>query len=300
MHLSPALRRALRPLVIGSQAVPVPVIAPLVILVLGFGLAPKVLLVALVCFFPVTINLYDGLRAADPDARRLLRSLAGDALAGAAAGRGAGRAAGRVHRPEGRRRRRRDRRRVRRVGRRRARPRPRAADRQRASSRPRARSPPRSCSSCWPSPSTAPARCSSGAWSTGPPHRTRRTMTDASPRPRCSSSAARPARRLRREGRARPRHGRRRRPGASALRLMLDYFPNADHAGHLRRAGEPAPTRRPGSTCEITPPPDPVGAAASCCRRARPTSRSPTSRSCCSRATRARTSSRSARSCRSR
>jgi len=75
MHLAPALRRALRPLVIGSQAVPVPVIAPLVILVLGFGLAPKVLLVALVCFFPITVNLADGLRAADPDARRLLRSL---------------------------------------------------------------------------------------------------------------------------------------------------------------------------------------------------------------------------------
>jgi len=75
MHLAPPLRRALRPLVIGSQAVPVPVIAPLVILVLGFGLAPKVLLVALVCFFPITINLADGLRAADPDARRLLRSL---------------------------------------------------------------------------------------------------------------------------------------------------------------------------------------------------------------------------------
>ena len=75
MHVSPAVRTALRPLVIGSQAVPVPVIAPLLILVLGFGLAPKVLLVALVCFFPVTINLYDGLRDADPDARRLLRSL---------------------------------------------------------------------------------------------------------------------------------------------------------------------------------------------------------------------------------
>ena len=75
MHLVPAVRRAVRPLVIGSQAVPVPVIAPLVILVLDFGLAPKVLLVALVCFFPVTINLADGLRTADPDARRLLRSL---------------------------------------------------------------------------------------------------------------------------------------------------------------------------------------------------------------------------------
>ena len=75
MHLSPAARRALRPLVIGSQAVPVPVIAPLVVFALGFGLAPKVLLVALVCFFPVAINLYDGLRDADPDARKLLRSL---------------------------------------------------------------------------------------------------------------------------------------------------------------------------------------------------------------------------------
>src|SRR5215211_6415481 len=75
MHLSPPVRRALRPLVIGSQAVPVPVIAPLFILVLGFGLAPKVLMVALVCFFPVTINLYDGLRDVDPDARKLLRSL---------------------------------------------------------------------------------------------------------------------------------------------------------------------------------------------------------------------------------
>jgi putative hydroxymethylpyrimidine transport system permease protein len=74
MHLSGAVRRALRPLVIGSQAVPIPVIAPLLILVLGFGLVPKVLLVALVCFFPVTINLYDGLRRVDPDARKLLRS----------------------------------------------------------------------------------------------------------------------------------------------------------------------------------------------------------------------------------
>jgi putative hydroxymethylpyrimidine transport system permease protein len=75
MHVSPRARRALRPLVIGSQAVPVPVIAPLIILVLGFGLAPKILLVALVCFFPVAINLYDGLRDTDADARKLLRSL---------------------------------------------------------------------------------------------------------------------------------------------------------------------------------------------------------------------------------
>ena len=75
MHLWAPVRRALGPLVIGSQAVPIPVIAPLFILVFGFGLAPKVLMVALICFFPIAINLYDGLRDVDPDARKLLATL---------------------------------------------------------------------------------------------------------------------------------------------------------------------------------------------------------------------------------
>jgi NitT/TauT family transport system permease protein/putative hydroxymethylpyrimidine transport system permease protein len=75
MHLWRPVERTLRPLVIGSQAVPMVVLAPLVVLVLGFGLAPKVLIVALVCFFPVTINVFDGLRDTDPDARKLLRAL---------------------------------------------------------------------------------------------------------------------------------------------------------------------------------------------------------------------------------
>lgn len=75
MHRWTVVRRAVLPLVVGSQAVPVPVIGALLLFVLGFGLAPKVFIVTLVCFFPVTINLYDGLRGADPDARKLLRSL---------------------------------------------------------------------------------------------------------------------------------------------------------------------------------------------------------------------------------
>ena len=75
MHLVPAVERALRPLVVGSQAVPFPVIAPLVVFMLGFGLAPKVLLVALICFFPIVVNVADGLRESDPDARRVLRAL---------------------------------------------------------------------------------------------------------------------------------------------------------------------------------------------------------------------------------
>ena len=75
MHLVPAVEDALRPLVVGSQAVPIPVLAPLVVLLLGFGLAPKILIVALVCFFPIVVNVADGLRDVDPDARRVLRSL---------------------------------------------------------------------------------------------------------------------------------------------------------------------------------------------------------------------------------
>ena len=75
MHLVPWIDQALRPLVVGSQAVPIPVLAPLIVFVLGFGLAPKILIVALICFFPIVVNVADGLRDVDPDARRVLRAL---------------------------------------------------------------------------------------------------------------------------------------------------------------------------------------------------------------------------------
>ena len=84
MHLVPSVDRALRPLVIGSQAVPIPVVAPLIVLMLGFGLAPKILIIALICFFPIVVNVADGLRESDPDARKLLRSLDATPLAAAA------------------------------------------------------------------------------------------------------------------------------------------------------------------------------------------------------------------------
>lgn len=75
MHLWAPVRRALHPLVVGSQAIPIVVIAAPLILILGFGLGPKIVVIALVCFFPVTINLFDGLRAAEPDQRKLMRAL---------------------------------------------------------------------------------------------------------------------------------------------------------------------------------------------------------------------------------
>ena len=69
------VRRALQPLLVASQTVPVVAIAPLLVLWFGFGLAPKVLIVVLVTFFPVTIALLDGFGAATGEATDLLRSI---------------------------------------------------------------------------------------------------------------------------------------------------------------------------------------------------------------------------------
>ena len=98
MHLVPAIDRALRPLVVGSQAVPIPVIAPLIVFVLGFGLAPKILIIALICFFPVVVNLVGRAARQRPGRAQAAALAARDALAAAALPRRAVGAAGRVHR----------------------------------------------------------------------------------------------------------------------------------------------------------------------------------------------------------
>jgi NitT/TauT family transport system permease protein/putative hydroxymethylpyrimidine transport system permease protein len=75
VHLSPLARRALYPLLVGSQAVPVPVIGVLLVFWWGFGLLPKLLVIALICFFPVVVTTVDGLSAVDPEQPKLLRTL---------------------------------------------------------------------------------------------------------------------------------------------------------------------------------------------------------------------------------
>lgn len=77
MHLSGVLRDAAYPLIVASQTVPVVVVAPILLVWLGYGIWPKVVVVALICFFPVTINVLDGLRSADPEAVKLMRTLDG-------------------------------------------------------------------------------------------------------------------------------------------------------------------------------------------------------------------------------
>ncbi len=70
----PLLERALYPLVVASQTVPLPVLAPLLIIFLGYGIVPKIVLVTLICFFPIVVNTVDGLRAIDHEAINLLRT----------------------------------------------------------------------------------------------------------------------------------------------------------------------------------------------------------------------------------
>ena len=74
IHLSPLVRRATYPLAVGSQAVPFPVIAPLLILWWGFGIFPKLVVITVICFFPVVVTTVDALAAVDPDQLKLLRS----------------------------------------------------------------------------------------------------------------------------------------------------------------------------------------------------------------------------------
>jgi len=75
LHLSGVLRRAVYPLLIGTQAIPIPTIAPLLVAWFGFGLFPKLVIVALVCFFPIVVTTLSGLRAVDPEQHKLMRTL---------------------------------------------------------------------------------------------------------------------------------------------------------------------------------------------------------------------------------
>ncbi len=75
MHLSDTVRDASYPLIVASQTVPIIVISPILLVWLGFGIGPKVVVVALICFFPITVNVLDGLRSAAPDAIKMMRSL---------------------------------------------------------------------------------------------------------------------------------------------------------------------------------------------------------------------------------
>lgn len=75
LDYSPVLRRAVYPLLVISQTVPILALAPLLIIWFGFGIAPKVIVVTLFCFFPIAINTSDGLTSTEPEMIDLFRSM---------------------------------------------------------------------------------------------------------------------------------------------------------------------------------------------------------------------------------
>ncbi len=72
---SKVVERALYPWLVASQMIPIVAVAPIFVIWTGFDLRPRVMVIALVAFFPIAVNMIDGLRAADPQLLRLMRTL---------------------------------------------------------------------------------------------------------------------------------------------------------------------------------------------------------------------------------
>lgn len=71
---------AVYPILVITQTIPTIAIAPLLVLWMGFGMAPKITLVVITTFFPITISLLDGFKSADEDSINLIRSFGGNRL----------------------------------------------------------------------------------------------------------------------------------------------------------------------------------------------------------------------------
>jgi ABC-type nitrate/sulfonate/bicarbonate transport system permease component len=74
IRFSAVLEAGVYPIVIVSQTVPVVALAPVLVVLLGFTILPKLIIVALICFFPITVNAVDGFHSVDPELVKLLRS----------------------------------------------------------------------------------------------------------------------------------------------------------------------------------------------------------------------------------
>lgn len=71
----PVLDKALYPLMVITQTIPTIAIAPILVLWMGFGMAPKIALVVLTTFFPIAVGTLDGYRSVDPDYIDMMRSM---------------------------------------------------------------------------------------------------------------------------------------------------------------------------------------------------------------------------------
>lgn len=75
LDLSPTIRKAIYPLLVSSQTIPIIALAPLLLVWLGFGLLPKVIIVTLYCFFPIAIAMASGLASVNRHQINLFRTM---------------------------------------------------------------------------------------------------------------------------------------------------------------------------------------------------------------------------------
>ena len=75
LDISSWLRRAIYPLLVTSQTIPIIALAPLLLIWIGFDIRPKLILVTLYCFFPIAVACADGLASAEPELMNLLHSM---------------------------------------------------------------------------------------------------------------------------------------------------------------------------------------------------------------------------------
>lgn len=80
MSLITVVKETVYPLIILTQTVPIMALAPLMIIWFGYGILPKVAVVTLVCFFPITVSLVEGLAKVDSDTVRLLEAMGANKL----------------------------------------------------------------------------------------------------------------------------------------------------------------------------------------------------------------------------
>jgi NitT/TauT family transport system permease protein/putative hydroxymethylpyrimidine transport system permease protein len=74
LHMWRPARRAVYPVVVASQTIPIPLLAPLLMLWIGFGILPKVIVIALVSFFSIVVTTLDALAAVDPQLIKLMQT----------------------------------------------------------------------------------------------------------------------------------------------------------------------------------------------------------------------------------
>ena len=80
MDAFPAFKRSIYPILVVTQTVPMIVLAPIFIIYMGFGLAPKILTVTMMCFFPVVVGFADGMAQVDAGVVNLLRAYGANRL----------------------------------------------------------------------------------------------------------------------------------------------------------------------------------------------------------------------------